>query len=424
MSPRQDKGISRRSLLGSVAAVPLVARLDGLELFAKSSARVAVVGAGAFGGWTALHLRRRGAQVTLVDSWGPGNARSSSGGDSRVIRAIYGDDRTYVEMVKRSYELWEKLDASTNEQLYVETGALWMHRGDDTYVRSSLPILKELGFPVDKLTIAEAMRRYPQIEFGGIESVWFERRAGALSARRACVVVRDAFSKAGGTYRTAHAEPGPIVNGSLSGLRLGDGSRIEADAYVFACGPWLGRVFPDVLASSIRPTRQEVYYFGPPGGSERYLPSRFPVWIDFGERIFYGIPDVHGRGFKIADDTRGEPFDPTDGDRTPSEEGIARARRVLAERFPELAKAPIVAAEVCQYENSPDGDLIIDRHPGAKNVWLVGGGSGHGFKLSPAVGEMTAEGILSGRAVPKMFGLERLRDTVKPSTQFETKTNS
>jgi len=323
-------------------------------------------------------------------------------------------------MVKRAYQMWEKLD----ESLYVETGALWMHRGDDAYVRSSLPILEDLGFPVEKLTIDEAKRRYPQVEFSGIKSVWFERRAGALSARRACVIVRDAFEKAGGSFRTAHAEAGPIVNGSMSALRLDNGSKIEADVFVFACGPWLGRLFAEVLRDSIRPTRQEVYYFGTPAGSDRYLPGRLPVWIDFGERVFYGLPDVHGRGFKFADDTRGEPFDPTSGDRTPTKEGIARARRVLAERFPELAKAPLLDAEVCQYENSPDGHLIIDRHPQAKNVWFIGGGSGHGFKLSPAVGEMAAEGILSGKDIPKLFRLERLRDATKPSTQFERKGSS
>lgn len=405
-------------------AVPLVARLDAQplgNLNGNSKPRIAVVGSGAFGGWTALHLLGLGAHVDLVDSWGPGNPRSSSGGETRVIRAIYGPDRVYVEMVKRAYELWEKLSATSGEPLYVETGALWMPRGDDAYVRSSIPILHELGFPVDHLTIAEAKSRYPQIDFRGVHSVWFERRAGALSARKACGVVRDAFEKAGGTYRMARVKPGPIVNGSMTGISLEDGTRLEADAYVFACGPWLGKLFPEVIGDRVRPTRQEVYYFGTPAGSQRYLPGHFPIWIDFGERIVYGLPDTHGRGFKIADDTRGELIDPTSANRTPSAQGIARARHLLAERFPELAHAPLVAAEVCQYENSPDGNLIIDRHPNAGNVWLIGGGSGHGFKLSPAVGEMTAQAILSGKEAPQLFGLARLHHVDRHKTQFDVK---
>jgi len=398
-------GLTRRTFLRGAAAIPIAARLD--SLLPASKPRVIVVGAGAFGGWTALQLRRMGADVTLVDAWGPGNARSSSGGESRVIRAIYGADRIYVEMVKRAYELWGQLDPS----LYVETGALWMHRGDDAYVRSAVPILKDLGFAVDKLALDAAAQRYPQIDFRGVQSVWLERRAGTLSARSACVAVRDAFQKAGGTYRTAQIDPAAIVNGS----------RVEADAYVFACGPWLGRMFPEVIGDAIQPTRQEVFYFGTPAGSDRYLPGRFPVWIDFGERIVYGVPDVDGRGFKIADDTRGEPFDPTNGDRTPSAEGLARARHVLSERFPELAKAPLIKAEVCQYENSPDGHLIIDRHPAAKHVWLAGGGSGHGFKLSPAVGAIVADAILSGKETPPMFRIERLHELRKRATQFDRK---
>lgn len=365
--------------------------------------RIAVIGAGAFGGWIALQLRRKGAEVVLVDAYGPGNSRSSSGGETRVIRAVYGPDRIYVELVKRAYELWEELQAATGEQLYVETGTLWFNRGDAAYVEASAPILRELGFPIDELTMGEARQRYPQVDFSGVRSVWLEHRAGALSARRACVAVRDAFEKAGGTYRTQHVDP-----------RAMD---IEADAYVYACGPWLGNLFPEVLGEWIKPTRQEVYFFGTPPGSERYLPKNMPIWLDFGERIFYGIPDTHGRGLKIADDTRGEPLDPTTAERTPGIEGIARARRLLAERFPELANAPLLEARVCQYENSPDGHLLLDRHPEAKNIWFAGGGSGHGFKIAPAVGELMARAVLDGAELPRMFRLDVTRIT-KPATQF------
>lgn len=409
--------VSRRTFLAQAAAIPVAASLDSHALMRKPL-HVAVVGAGAFGGWTALHLARRGAKVTLVDAWGPGNARASSGGESRVIRAVYGPDRVYVEMVKRSYDQWESLQSLSRERLYVETGALWLHRGDDGYVRSSLPILTELGFSLEPVPIAEAKQRYPQIDFKGVQSTWLERRAGAMFARRACLAVRDAFVEAGGSYRTAHVDPGALSNGSMGPLRLADGSQLQADAYVFACGPWLGRIFPE-LSAAIRPTKQEVLFFGTPRGSSRYQAGQLPVWIDFGERIFYGIPDIDGRGFKIADDTRGEDFDPTTGERTPSKESIERARRFLGERFPELAKAPLLEARVCQYENSPDGHLILDRHPAASNVWLAGGGSGHGFKLSPAAGELMAAAVLEGAAIPATFLLSRLNDKPRRSTQFE-----
>jgi glycine/D-amino acid oxidase-like deaminating enzyme len=409
--------VSRRSFLAGVAA-PLAARVTS-RAASKSKQRVAVVGAGAFGGWIALQLRRMGADVTLVDNLGPGNSRSSSGGKTRVIRAIYGGDRIYSEMVKRAFDLWEELDAATGgDPLYVPMGALWMHRGDDSYVRAAAPILHDLGFPLDKLTNAEAAKRWPAVNFSGVQSVWFERRAGALLARRACRAVVDSFEKAGGRYRLAGAKPGEIANGSMKSLRLDDGSRIEADAYVFACGPWLGYVFPNLLASWVKPTRQEVYYFATPAGNDHFAQGRLPIWIDFGQRIVYGIPGIGGAWFKVADDTRGGPIDPSTSERKSTPEGVESARRFLAERFPELAKAPLLSAEVCQYENSPDGNLIIDRHPQASNVIIAGGGSGHGFKLAPVVGEMTAKLVLSGTDTPKAFHLDAQREA-RSKTQFQ-----
>lgn len=404
--------LSRRAFFEGMAAVSLAAPLFGAE----SRPRVVVVGGSGFGGWTALHLRRLGADVTLLDAWGPGHSRASSGGETRVIRSAYGVDRIYVEMVKRSYDLWEQLDATTDETLYVETGALWMHRDSDAYVRSSAPAMHEMGFPLEQIPLGDAARRYPQIRFDGVRSVWLERRAGVLSARQSCAVVRDALVDAGGTWRTAHAMPGAIESGRMASLELGDGTRLEADAFVFACGPWLGRVFPDVIGERVRPTRQEVCYFGTPRGSDRYQPSKLPVWIDFGERVIYGIPDTHARGFKMADDTRGETIDPTTMDRSITAAVVARMRALLAERFPELKDAPLVHGEVCQYENSPDGNLIVDRHPRAANVWIAGGGSGHGFKFSPALGEMVAHAVLASKPLPPLFRLDR---DAKPSTQFE-----
>ena len=408
--------VSRRTFLRCAGALPFAA-LGVSELFGAAKPRVAVVGAGAFGGWTALHLRRMGADVTLLDARGPGNMLSSSGGTTRVIRAIYGPDRVYSEMVKRSFELWESLGAGAAEKLYVPTGVLWMMRGDDAYVRAALPILHDLGFGVDALTLAAAARRYPQIDFRGVRSVWFEHRAGALFARRACHAVRDAFVKAGGRYRDASVKPGRIASGAMSALPLDGGGRVDADVYVFACGPWLGKLFPDVVDGAVRPTRQEVYYFETP--SDQFQVGHLPIWIDFGKRIVYGIPGIDGPAFKVADDTRGATIDPTTMPRVPSPAGIDRARAFLAERFPALAKAKLLSGEVCQYENSPDGNLIVDRHPHAKNVWLLGGGSGHGFKLSPAVGETAAQAMLAGKEVPKMFRMERLPALVKPKTQFE-----
>ena len=375
--------------------------------------RVVVVGAGAFGGWTALHLLRRGAQVTLMDSWGPGNSRSSSGGESRFLRSIYGRDRIYSEMVGRSLEKFKELETTTGSRFYRETGGLWMLSDDDPYVGDALPILEEMGLPVEPMGIDEAAERWPQIGFSGISSVFFERRAGVLSSREICQVVKDQVVEEGGTYAMVEVLPTEPTGGVLPTIRSSDGIRRQADLYVFCCGPWLGSLFPDVIGDAISPSRQEVFYFGPPAGCSDFDFGRLPGWIELGDRLFYGFPRTFGRGLKIADHARGEPFEPTSGDRTPSVEPLDKARRFLAKRFPALAGAPLLESRVCQYENSPDGHLIIDRHPAAENCWLVGGGSGHGFKLGPAVGEYVAQRIFEGQEPDPRFRLERFKGTEK-----------
>jgi glycine/D-amino acid oxidase-like deaminating enzyme len=119
----------------------------------------------------------------------------------------------------------------------------------------------------------------------------------------------------------------------------------------------------------------------------------------------YGVPDLESRGFKIAFDQHGPAFDPDTGARVPSAEGIAAMRVYLAQRFPALADAPLVEARVCQYENTSNGDFLVDQHPEHENVWLVGGGSGHGFKHGPAMGEHVSARVLDKAAQEPRFSL-------------------
>jgi monomeric sarcosine oxidase len=357
----------------------------------SSTPDVAVVGAGSFGAWAAWHLRQLGLGVVLVDQYGPGNARSSSGGESRIIRMGYGPDELYTRFALRSLAAWQEL----GEALFQPTGVLWLGRAGDQYTLDTLATLAKLGVRHERLATADVSARYPQFVLD--EDVWgiLEPESGALMARRAVqTVVREAV-RAGVEYRTAAVAP-PSVRGRLAAVKTDDGSEIRAGAFVFACGPWLPRLFPEVLGARIFPTRQEVFFFGTPPGDERFAPPRMPTWIDFGAEI-YGLPDLEHRGFKVAPDRHGGPIDPDTDERLVSAESVTRVRAFLARRFPTLAAAPLLEARVCQYENTSNGDFLIDRHPDADNVWLVGGGSGHGFKHGPAVGEYVAKRI-AGRA--------------------------
>jgi glycine/D-amino acid oxidase-like deaminating enzyme len=411
---RVSTRVSRRDLLRGLSAASLLAaaapgRAIGRSLSPSGRGpRVVVVGAGVFGAFSALSLLRAGARVTLLDAWGPGNSRASSGGETRVIRGVYGPDRIYVEMVARAFELWQENERRWKRPIYHPTGAIWLVTGPDDFIRAAMPLLKERGFPYEELTTAEAQRRWPQVDYEGVRWVFHEERAGYLLARRACAAAVEGFRGEGGEYRETAAQPGPLAGGALTGLRLSDGSTLAADAYVFACGPWLPQVFPDLLGRRIQPTRQEVFFFGTPSGDGRFSEGKMPVWVDFGARLFYGIPGNEWRGFKVADDTRGTPFDPTSGERVASADGLRAAREFLGRRFPALKNAPLTESRVCQYENTSDHRFVLDRHPGAANAWIAGGGSGHGFKMGPAVGERVANLVLGRARVDPFFGLERL----------------
>ena len=380
-----------------------------------------MIGAGAFGGWTALELRRRGARVTLLDAWGAGNARASSGGETRVIRATYGARAVYTTMAVRALALWRAHDAKYQRGLFRKTGALWMFGHDQAFGRASAATLRAEHLPIEELSPQEATARFPQISFDvGITSILWEPEAGYLFARRACEHVLECFIAEGGAYRQA-AVPAPVSIGEapLRRLVLEDGTALEADVFIFACGPWLGRLFPDVVGTRVTATRQEVYYFGTPAGDPRFLDPSMPVWVDYRERFMYGIPGNANRGFKVADDTPGPVFDPTEGNRDATPAGVEAARAFLGLRFPALTRAPLLGAEVCQYEASPDSHFIIDRHPAAANVWIAGGGSGHGFKMGPAVGELLTSHALDGASPDPLFGLARLAST--PSGGWEAK---
>jgi sarcosine oxidase len=366
-----------------------------------------VVGAGAFGGWTALHLVRAGADVTLLDAWGPANPRASSGDDTRVIRHVY-DTRVMVDLVVRSLEQWRENGARWGVELLRESGVLWMVGGDDGYERAAVGHLREAGVAFEALEAREIAKRHGWLNVEGIRWGIHEPRAGFLRARRACECVRDAVVREGGAYREAAVLPPRIGAGRISSAMLEGGGEVTADSFVFACGPWLGRLFPELLGPRVLPTRQEVFYFAVPPGGPPVAGGAVPVWGDHGEHFWYGIPEAEGPRFKIANDTWGPPFDPTLGDRTPSAAGEAAARRHMEFRFPGMRGAALQSGRVCQYETTPDNRYILDRHPAADNVWIAGGGSGHGFKNGPAVGETMAACVLGRRAPEPFFGLGRL----------------
>ncbi len=368
-------------------------------LNAQSRSAFAVIGAGVFGSWTAYLLRRAGHEVMLIDQYGPASSRASSGGESRIIRASYGPDEIYSRMAVRSLGMWKEFAARSGRHLFHRTGVLWMAMPDNRYANQSREVLKKIGVPFEDLPPGEVRRRYPQIHAVAGAAAIFEPESGALMARQCVQAVVEAFVQDGGKYVLAETRT-PAGSEKLSRIEIAGGKPVEADAFVFACGPWLPKMFQKLVGNRIFVTKQDVVFFGIPAGDRRFEPPEMPIWIDFGDnRGMYGFPDLENRGFKVAFDLHGPAFDPDKGVRDVEPEQIRAARAYVTERFPALAQSPVTETRVCQYENTSNGDFLLDRHPEFDNVWLAGGGSGHGFKHGPAVGEYLVA-RLTGSATP------------------------
>ena len=352
--------------------------------------KVVVIGAGVFGAWTAHHLIEAGHEVLLIDAWGPANSRASSGGESRLTRGAYGKDAIYTRMAWDSLPQWQALSATAGLPIFIPNGVLFFFPAEEAYFRDTVTAHQQLGLRTEVLGSAEMVRRFPMIDFSAVEVGLYEPDFGALMARRAVLTLVEGLVRRGCTYVTATVLP-PLADRPMECVHLSTGDRIEADSFVFALGSWLPKVFPDVIGARIQPTRQEVFFFAPPAGDPRFLSANMPCWADFNDGdMFYGFPDLESRGVKFAHDLHGPVADPDALDRRPSDAALAEIIAFRDRRFPLLRGAELTEARVCQYENSSNGDFLIDFHPTLENVLLVGGGSGHGFKHGPEVGRYVA----------------------------------
>jgi glycine/D-amino acid oxidase-like deaminating enzyme len=378
---------------------------------AQTSPEVVVIGAGAFGGWTALALRERGASVTLLDAYGPGNSRSSSGGETRQIRAGYADRELYTRWVLEAFGLWRAREQEWGKRLLFETGRILLAPEWNESLKVTQAVLDKFKVPNERLSPEEVRRRYPQMNAEGVGVALFEPTTGVLKAREGCMAVSDAFQKKGGRFRIARAQLGRQSGSRLLDVALSSGASLAAATYVFACGPWLKKLFPDLMQKKLFTPRRDVFFFGTPSGDDRFSYPNFPNFAeeDSSNSGYYGFPSFDHRGFKVCPAGELTAFDPDTDERIVSAYQVKRARDYLAIRFPILANQPLVESRVCQLEMSVDEHFIIDRHPGLDNVWLVGGGSGHGYKHAPVVGEYVADRVLGKDRGPELESVFRLK---------------
>jgi glycine/D-amino acid oxidase-like deaminating enzyme len=346
-----------------------------------------VVGAGVFGASIAHRLAGDGWDVTLIERDEPGHDRASSGGESRLLRCVHGPDGWYVRSARRARTLWREVEEETGESLYEECGMAWFSRTETGWVADAQQVLHAEGIHAQRLDAAEAALLYPSLYADDLAFVLVEPEAGILRAAAAVKALTRAAQARGATLLRGTATPAPTHVDV-------DGRALEADAVVWACGPWLASLFPDVV--SIRATSQDVLFFAPPGHG--WTVGEVPGWVDY-DGAFYGHGDLDGFGVKASPDTEGPPLD-LDGPRQVQPGSETRARDLLSARFPAFSSSSLRSSRACGYELTIDTQFIVAPHPERAGTWLVGGGSGHGFKHGPALAEHVAA-LLAGTAAPE-----------------------
>ena len=364
-----------------------------------ATAEIVVVGAGAFGGWTALYLREMGHTVALIDQYGPGNSRATSGGESRLIRAVYGEREIYTKWVLQAFERWQAREAEWGKKLFFRTGQLSLATEWTTELTETRKVFDRLGVNYEVVKPDDLDRLYPQMNTRGISVALSTPSTGVLKAREGCVAVAQAFQKKGGRFVTAKVELGQRGGGALRDVVLSTGQRVSAQTFVFACGPWLPKVFPSVMKNKLATPRRAVFFYGTPPGDERFTYPNFPTWsVDNA----YGFPSIEGRGFKVVPTFERELVDPDTQEHSLTTDELRKGRAFVDKWFPALAKQPLVDSRICQREDSVDDHFIVQPHQELGNVWLVGGGSGHGYKHGIMLGDYVANRVVGADKNPEL----------------------
>jgi glycine/D-amino acid oxidase-like deaminating enzyme len=433
-----------------------IVRAESSRRSANASPDVVVIGAGVWGSFTALNLQKMGAKVTLVDAYGPGNSRSTSGDETRGVRSSYGDKtgalgELWMLWAREAIKRWIAFDDEWGREfrlnLFHTTGDLIMRTEWDNFQLRTKVWWDKNKIPYQVLNPDDVRKAFPVISMDDITAVLYEPDAGVVRARRATQMAAAVFEKLGGKIVIGRATPSKIANGKLEEISLDTGHALRADKFVFAVGPWLGKTFPELLAKKARAPMGYVCYFATPVNDQRFTFPNLPSYNFPGVTGWAALP-VDNRGFRVRGSERAptppgttaaapargagaaaaapasatvaagaaapaggraggpaaasqqatevppQQLDPDTSDRWADASRVEGSRRFVAHRFPILKDAPIAQTHACHYESTSSGNFIIDQHPQMSNAWIVAGGNAEGFKFSPVVGEYAAQRVM------------------------------
>jgi glycine/D-amino acid oxidase-like deaminating enzyme len=420
---------------GAFAAVPPGQGIPRRPARNRDTGHVVVIGAGAWGAWTAYHLRQQGARVTMIDAYGAANSRATSGDETRGIRSSYGDRAAgtlWTPWARTAIARWKAFDEEWGPRFHTRffytTGDVILRPTQEPFLTKTVELWRANNVPHEVLTGDEVRKRWPVIKADDITTAIYEPDAGVARARASTQAIAAIAQDQGARLIISRVTPGAIANGRMDGVTLEDGTVVRGEAYVFACGPWLRKLFP-YLTPRMRVPIGVACYFGTPVADQRFTVGQLPSWNVPGVTGWPVLP-TDSRGFRVrgslaptgaaANAPRPAPppadpaqQDPDTSSRWATQATLDGARRVLEVRFPLLATMPLLETRACHYESSINANFIIDHVPDTGNAWIAGVGQAEGFKFAPVVSEYVAQRVLGDPGDPALRTAFAL-----PTTQY------
>ena len=377
---------------------------------------VIVIGMGAMGSATVYELASRGLRVLGLERFDIPHDRGSSHGVSRIIRLAYSEHPSYVPLLRRAYERWRELESAGGEKLLHITGSVDTGRPEGPVFSGSLASCIEHDLPHETLSSEEIARRFPGCRFPAEWMGLHQPDGGFLMSERCIVTHVTVALERGADVRAREAVLEWDASGGTVRVQTTRGS-YEAGSLVITTGAWAGPLVPS-LDHLLAPERQVLGWFQPLR-PEVFAPNAFPVVIgEFEEGRYYASPVFGVPGFKIGKFHHFNEPTTADGlDRECRDEDEAVLRQAVARYFPD-ANGPAMSLRACMFTNTPDEHFLIDAVPGAPNVFVAAGFSGHGFKFSSVVGEIMADLSTRGETAHdiSLFRLDRFEvDETGPS---------
>jgi len=369
------------------------------------SSHVVVVGAGIFGVASALALRARGHDVTIVEPGPVPHSLAESTDISKIVRADYGADETYTELMERALEGFRRYDHRLSRPLFHETGVLFVSRqpmAPGSFEHESFSLLTRRGHIIERLDEAAIRRRFPAWQ-GHYVDGYFNPTGGWVESGKFVAAMAEEATKLGVSWILGEK----VVridskNARVTGVVLASGQTVSADHVVISAGAWTTDILPE-LKGALRSVGQPVFHLRPADPS-LFRAEVFPVFgADISRTGYYGFP-INAYGVvKIANHGIGRPMHPDSDSRQVTVDEERSLRAFIAETFPSLSDAPIVYTRICVYGDSQDEHFWISRHPDIEGLVIAAGGSGHGFKFGPVIGDLVADALhgVDHPALPK-----------------------